>query len=213
MCRWLTKQIMMSQVYRQSSSEVEACLKADPSAKLLWRKPPLRLEAEAIRDALLQISGLLDEKMFGPPEPIKRGSDGQWLEDGEKGSANRRSLYLSQARTRPVAFLHAFDAPAMTSDNQSQRFRSALPAQSLALLNSPLVMRATNAFAGQLLERTRGNIGEALAQAFAAAYSRPATPRELDIARKAMQEESDQKEGLRLFLQALIGANDFLYTY
>jgi hypothetical protein len=211
--KWLTKEIMMSQVYRQASSEVPQYIGADPSAKLLWRKPPLRLEAETIRDSMLKISGLLNEKMFGPQEPIKRGPDGQWLEDSEKGNANRRSLYLSNARTRPVAFLHAFDAPTMTADNQAQRFRSALPTQSLALLNSPLIMRTTKAFANQVLEQTHGDVEQAVLRAFEAAYSRPPTARELEIAKKAVAGDSDPKEGLRLFLQAMIGANDFLYSY
>ena len=210
--KWLTKQIMMSQVYRQASSEAAAPMEADPSAKLLWRKPPLRLEAEAIRDSMLAVSGLLQTKMFGPQEPIKRGADGQWLED-EKGNANRRSMYISQARTRPVAFLHAFDMPTMTADSQSQRFRSALPTQSLALLNNPLAMRTSKAFAQQLLEQGQGNFDEALRRAFDLAYSRPPTARELAVARQAIAADPDPKEGLRLFLQAMMGANDFLYSY
>jgi mono/diheme cytochrome c family protein len=211
--KWLTKQIMMSQVYRQSSAEVAACMSADPSSKLLWRKPPLRLEAETIRDSMLKVSGLLNDKMYGSPDPIKRGPDGQWLEQEGKSNPNRRSLYLAQTRTRPVSFLHAFDAPDMTSDNQAQRFRSALPAQSLALLNSPLVMRASKAFAQQVLEQSKGNFDDALALAFRAAYARQPDAQEMDIAKKSIAEDSDPKEGLRLFLQAMMGANDFLYSY
>ena len=211
--RWLHKQIMLSQTYRQSSAEVAQCMKDDPSAKLLWRKPPLRLEAETIRDSMLQVSGLLNDKMFGPQEPIKRGPDGQWLEDGDKGNPNRRSLYLAQTRTRPVAFLHAFDAPTMTADNQPQRFRSSLPTQSLALLNSPMMMRATRAFADQILEQSRGDYDDALRRAFEAAYVRAPRPSELALARQAIESDTDPKEGLRLFLQAMLGANDFLYSY
>jgi hypothetical protein len=209
----LTKQIMLSQVYRQSSAEVPSYLAADPSARLLWRKPPLRLEAETIRDSMLRVSGLLQDKMYGRHEPLKRGPDGQWLEDETKGSANRRSIYLGQFRTRPVAFLHAFDAPTMTADNQPQRFRSALPTQSLALLNSPLTLRTTAAFASQLLEQSHNNYGEALHRAFDAAYSRPPSPQELAIGRQSIAAGQDPKEGLRLFLQAMFGANDFLYSY
>ncbi len=209
----LTKQIMMSRVYRQSSSEVAEYLKADPSSKLLWRKPPLRLEAETIRDSLLQVSGLLDGKMFGPQEPLKRGEDGQWMEDGEKGNANRRSIYLASYRTKPISFLHAFDAPAMTSDNQTQRFRSSLPSQSLALLNNPLVMRASKAFADQVLEQSRGDVDQALLRAFDAAYSRAPRHTEVELAKQAIAADADPNQGLRLFLQALLGANDFLYSY
>ena len=209
----LTRQILLSQVYRQSSAEVAEYLAADPSAKLLWRKPLLRLEAETIRDSMLAVSGLLNEKMYGPHEPIKRGADGQWLEDESKGDPNRRSLYLTQSRTRPVAFLHAFDAPTMTADNQTQRFRSALPTQSLALLNGPFVRRVSLAFANQVWEQSKGDTAEALHRAFVAAYSRPPTARELAIGQQAIASETDPKEGLRLFLQAILGANDFLYSY
>lgn len=208
--KWLTKQIMLSQVYRQGSAEVPEYLAADPSAKLLWRKPPIRLEAETIRDSMLQVSGLLQSKMYGRHEPIKRGPDGQWLEDDAKGNPNRRSLYLQQSRTRPVAFLHAFDAPTMTADNQTQRFRSALPSQSLALLNNPLVLRTTKAFANQVLEQTHGDAEQALRLAVTTIYTRPPTERELAIGKKALEAGPD---GLRLFLQALFGANDFLYSY
>ncbi len=211
--KWLTKQIMLSRVYRQSSEEVPEYMTADPSGKLLWRKPPVRLSAETIRDSMLKVSGMLSDKMYGAPEPVKRGPDGQWLEQESKADPNRRSLYLAQSRTRQVTLLHAFDAPNMTSDNQAQRFRSALPAQSLALMNGPLVMRASKAFAQQVLERSRNNFDEAIAYAFEAAYSRRASAPELEIAKRSIEQDADPKEGLRLFLQAMMGANDFLYSY
>jgi hypothetical protein len=211
--KWLTRQIMLSQVYRQDSLEQVEPLKADPSARLLWRKPPLRIEAEAVRDSMLKVSGLLNSKMFGRQEPIRRGPDGQWLEDESKGDANRRSIYLSQHRTRPVTFLHAFDQPSMTADNEAQRFRSSLPTQSLALMNSPLIMRSSKAFAAQLLEQAKGDATAALERAFVVAYSRPGTPRELALGKETLAGSKDPAEGLRLFVQAMFGANDFLYTY
>jgi hypothetical protein len=112
-----------------------------------------------------------------------------------------------------VAFLHAFDCPDMTSDNQSERFRSSLPTQSLALMNNPLVMRASKAFATEVLERSGNNYEDAVKVAFDVAYNRPPTPREQEIARKSIATESDKQEGLRLFIQAMFGSNDFLYSY
>ena len=211
--KWLTRQIMMSQVYRQGSAEVPAYLAADPSDKLLWRKAPIRLEAETIRDSMLKISGLLNERMFGKQEPIKRGPDGQWLEDNQGSGSIRRSLYLAQTRTRSVAFLKVFDCPDMTSDNQPERFRASLPTQSLALMNNPLVMRTSKAFAQRLLEKTQNNAEAAVPVAFEEAYDRLPTPKEQEIAKKTIASESDPKEGLRLFLQAMFGANNFLYSY
>jgi hypothetical protein len=153
--------------------------------------------------------------MFGPQIPIKPGPDGQWLEDGNKtiDGLNRRSLYLAQTRTRSVAFLHDFDCPDMTSDHQTERFRSALPTQSLALMNNPLVMRTTKAFTEKVLEQSGGDYGKAIGIAFDEAYNRPPSARELAIAKQAIAEEKDPKEGLRLFVQAMFGANDFLYSY
>lgn len=215
----LHKQIMMSAVYRQSSAEVPEYLAADPSAKLLWRKPPLRLEAEAIRDSLLMVSGQLNREIGGAPVPLKRGKDGQWMEDPEKPGANRRSIYLIQTRTRPVTFLHAFDAPTMTSDNQTQRFRSALPTQSLALMNGPLVLRTTKTWAAQLMEQTKGDGEAAIRLAVESAYGRPPSERELALGRKAIADGGANGggqgsiEALRLYLQAITGANSFLYSY
>jgi hypothetical protein len=211
--KWLTKQIMMSQVYRQASAEMPQYLAADPANKLLWRKAPVRLEAETIRDSMLKLSGLLNERMFGKQEPIKRGPDGQWLEDNQGAGATRRSLYLAQTRTRSVAFLKVFDCPDMTSDNQSERFRASLPTQSLALMNNPLVMRTSKAFSQKLLEKTQNNSEAAVQLAFNEAYNRPATANEQEIAKKTIASESDPKEGLRLFIQAMFGANNFLYSY
>ena len=66
------RQIMLSAVYRQSSSEEPEKLAADPGNKLLWRKSPLRLEAEVLRDSMLAASGMLNKTMFGEFDPIKR---------------------------------------------------------------------------------------------------------------------------------------------
>jgi uncharacterized protein DUF1553/uncharacterized protein DUF1549/cytochrome c len=211
--KWLNKQIMMSRVYRQASTEVPEYLSADPSNKLLWRKQPLRVEAETIRDSMLKLSGLLNTRMFGKQEPIKRGPDGQWLEDPQGAGPSRRSLYLAQTRTRSIAFLKVFDCPDMTSDNQSERFRASLPTQSLAMMNNPLVMRTSKAFAQKLLEKTQNNTEAAVQLAFEEAYNRPPTAKEQQIAQSTIASEPDPKEGLRLFVQAMFGANNFLYSY
>jgi hypothetical protein len=101
----------------------------------------------------------------------------------------------------------------MTSDHQTERFRSALPTQSLAMMNNPLVMRTTKAFAEKVLEESGNNYEKAVNIAFDEAYNRPPTAKELEIAKQSIAAEPDQKEGLRLFVQAMFGANNFLYSY
>jgi mono/diheme cytochrome c family protein len=211
--KWLTKQMMMSQVYRQGSAERAEQMAADPANRLLWRKSPVRLEAESIRDTMLEVSGLLNREMFGKQVPLTRGVDGQWIEDVKKASANRRSIYLSYNRTRPQSFLRAFDCPDMTSDHQTERFRSALPAQSLAMLNNAIVARAAAAFASRVIEESRGDLEAAVTRAYEIAYLRKPDAEDLALAKKAIASAADGKTGLRLFLQAMMGANEFLYSY
>jgi hypothetical protein len=151
--------------------------------------------------------------MFGKQEPIKRGPDGQWIEDPQGRGQTRRSMYLAQTRTRSVAFLHAFDCPDMTSDNQPERFRSSLPTQSLALMNNPLIMRTSKAFVQEVLEKSGNNVDAAVKIAYDEAFNRQPTQREQEIAKKTIASETDPKEGLRLFIQAMFGSNNFLYSY
>ncbi len=207
------RQIMLSAVYRQSSREEPEKISADPANKLLWRKAPLRLDAEALRDTMLAVSGLLNQTMFGEFDPIKEARDGQYLPDEEAGPRNRRSVYLAQSRTRPVGFLHAFDMPTMTQDSVSKRFRSTRPSQALVLLNNPLVRTTSKALADRALEENHGELEPALDRVFELAYSRQPTAQELAAARQVLASSEDQQQGLRLFVQAMLGANDFLYSY
>ena len=207
------RQIMLSAVYRQSSSEDPEKLAEDPSNKLLWRKSPLRLEAEVLRDSMLAASGMLNKTMFGEFDPIKKAADGQYLPDESEGPVNRRSIYLAQSRTRPVGFLHAFDMPTMIADSVHKRFRSTRPTQALVLLNNPLVRKTSKALADRVLEEKGGELGAALERAYELAFSRKPTAQELEVAHSVLSSTSDHQKSLRLFVQAMLGSNDFLYSY
>jgi hypothetical protein len=211
--KWLTKEIMMSSAYRQASTEQPAQMAADPTDKLLWRKAPLRLEAENIRDAMLQVSGLLSDEMFGRQIPLIRAADGQWLEDGTKPGANRRTIYLSYNRTRPQSFLRSFDCPDMTSDHQTERFHSALPSQSLAMLNNAIVARAATALAAQAIEACKDDLDQAVTSVYEKVYLRKPDGADLELARKTISAAPDRKTGLRFFVQAMMAANEFLYSF
>jgi len=100
-----------------------------------------------------------------------------------------------------------------TSTERLRDYLAQLPPQSLALLNNPLLMRTSNAFAQHVLEESKGNMDEALLRAFDEAYSRKPYPEELEVARETLKVSADPKEGLRLFLQGMMGANNFLYSY
>jgi hypothetical protein len=135
------------------------------------------------------------------------------MEDVKKPGANRRSIYLSYNRTRPQSFLRAFDCPDMTSDNQTERFRSALPIQSLAMLNNSIVARAATSLAAELLESSQGDVDQAVVRAYETAYLRKPDAEDLKLARRTISSASDPKTGLRLFVQAMMAANEFLYSF
>ena len=86
------------------------------------------------------------------------------------------------------------------------------PCYTLAL-STPLVMRTSKAFAERVVEKSNGNYDAAVNLVFEEAYNRPAAARELEIAKQSMAAEANPKEGLRLFIQAIFGANDFLYSH
>jgi hypothetical protein len=130
----LHRLILTSTVWRQVR---------DPNSP--FRPSLIRLDAEIIRDRMLAVSGRLDRKLFGPPLAIKEDETGQIIVDGDQ---IRRSLYVRQKRSRPVAMLQAFDAPVMETNCES-RTNSTVATQSLMLLNGEFILSQ----AGHLAER------------------------------------------------------------
>jgi len=116
--------IMSSAIYQQGAELKPASLKADPENKLWWHRPARRLEAEAIRDALLSVGGRLDAKLFGPSET--------------NYESPRRSVYLRVKRSELIPFLTLFDAPEPAA-SVGERGATTLPTQALAMMNSTFV--------------------------------------------------------------------------
>src|SRR5262249_52377515 len=104
----LHRLIMTSAVYRQASAFSPAGKgtrggeEIDPDNRLLWRYPLRRLDAEALRDAMLCVSGELDQRMGGPYVPSQRTAEGAVAIAESQAGARRRSLYLQQRRTQVV---------------------------------------------------------------------------------------------------------------
>src|SRR5206468_4754075 len=135
----------------------------DPGNRLYWRKPVQRLDAEVIRDAILATSGALNQGMFGPPVPVRPDVHGQIIVGVDKtegdnkmpvetslhGEEFRRATYIQVRRSRPLAMLHAFDAPVMEV-NCDRRQSSTVPTQSLMLMNSQFVLSQAARFAARL---------------------------------------------------------------
>ncbi|MBN9518298.1 DUF1553 domain-containing protein [bacterium] len=172
----LHRLILMSAVYRQSTAPREGLAAVDPDNRLLARFPLRRLDAEAVRDAMLYVSGELDATAGGPYVPSRRTPEGSVEVTEKTPGALRRSLYLQQRRTQVVTFLQLFDAPAITT-TCGKRTPSTVPLQSLTLLNSEFARARAKAFAARLA-REAGDDAARLALAFRLAAGRPPGPDE-----------------------------------
>jgi hypothetical protein len=236
----LHRVIVLSQTYRQSSETPAKLLEADPDNLLLGRAPVRRLEAEAIRDASLQVSGLLNEAPFGEPVPVMADNSGRWVLGIEnlsagrpgpiiplKGEEFRRSVYVQARRSRPLAVLDTFDWPLM-SPNCELRRASTVPPQSLMLMNSDFVIDVAKALAARVTKAVPEDPAGQVSAVWNLVYSRPPAADEAVTALKFVVEQADQfrkspakkgealadspeVEAMTSLCQMLLSSNEFLY--
>ncbi|MCA9075221.1 MAG: PSD1 domain-containing protein [Planctomycetaceae bacterium] len=182
----LHRLIVMSATYRQSSHASPDLMARDPRNRLLDRGPRVRLRAETIRDVMLQASGLLSPKMFGPsvypPQPssvtaLAYGNTEWNVSEGE--DRYRRSLYTFSKRTAPFAAYATFDAPSGETCT-SRRDRSNTPLQSLTLLNSEMYLEMSRALAELSYRQHAVLPQDCLTNIFRRVLTRPPTEDELN---------------------------------
>lgn len=166
--------IVSSATYQQSARVSAPLLAKDPDNRLLARGPRFRMEAEAVRDITLAISGLLNSTTGGPPvyppAPaflfLPPASYGPKVWNEEKGPDRyRRALYTFRFRSVPYPVLQAFDAP-NGEFSCVRRVRSNTPLQALASLNEPLFLECARALALQTLTLGGKNDTKRLHDAF-----------------------------------------------
>jgi hypothetical protein len=196
---------MTSTAYRQSSRRNPAGDQRDPENRLYWRKPVQRLDAEVIRDSILAASGALNKTMFGPPVPVRPDVHGQIVVGVDKaegdnkmpvevpldGAEFRRSVYIEVRRSRPLAVLHAFDAPVMEV-NCDRRQSSTVPTQSLMLMNSQFILDQAKRFAARLKTEAGENRDRQVARAWQLAFARSPTDQELTGALEFLSRQVEQ---------------------
>jgi len=168
----LHRLILRSAVYRQQSAPRDEGLARDPDNRLWWRFPLRRLSAEAVCDAMLAISGLLDEEMYGPYIPTGRRSNGLVAVADNHPGARRRSIFVQQRRTQMLSMLELFDAPVMLT-SCPQRSTSTVPLQSLAMLNSGFVRDCAGAFALRLEQQVGTDDAGRIERSFLTVAGRP----------------------------------------
>jgi len=203
----LHRLILNSTTYRQRSGATAA--HGDQSQ--LASFPRRRIEAEAIRDAMLSVAGKLDAGMFGESIPTKQNADGSYDVPADHPGRNRRSVYLSTRRTQLPTFLSMFDAPSMDT-NWPRRSDSAIAPQSLILMNHPFVTQCADDFATRVMAEA-ATTGERIALAYALAYGREPQPDEQKLLSDvlASADGEAERETWRTLAHALLASNEFLY--
>jgi len=234
---WSLKQmhrlIMTSTAYRQSSRREAGRSELDDSGALYSRYSVRRLEAEAVRDRILATAGRLDRTMFGPPVSVTEDAVGQITAPDDKP---RRSVYLQARRTKPVAFMATFDAPAGEL-NCDRRGSSTAAPQALMLMNSEFILQQANHFARRLREKLPVEqlttvpgyralpldlLPARVARAWQLAYQRPASQEEIDLACRFVRKQTQQLRAAKVtdadlaaltsLCQQLLAANELLYV-
>lgn len=214
--------ILNSATWQQASDERKDAAEVDPGNRLLWAYPRHRLEGEAIRDAALYVSGLLDLKEGGPsvyPDlPSGMGAlRGGWKVNAAAEDRNRRSVYIFVKRNQRYPMLEALDMPD-THESCPRRSVTTTAPQALTLVNDRVVLEWAQAFA----ERVRP-AKDPVAAAFRLAYGRPPDGWEKDTAATFLAKQSGviAKEGKNAeaspaafadFCHMLLSSNEFAYV-
>ncbi len=191
--------IVTSATYRQSSTATPEMIERDPYNRLLARGARFRIDAEAVRDAALSVSGLLFDKLGGPPvhpplpeflfqPPVSYGPKSWTVESGPE--RYRRSLYVFRFRSIPHPLLQTFDSP--NGDFACvRRSRSNTPLQALMTLNDPAFLDCARALAMRAVSEGGATDDDRLAYAFRRCVSRGPSADEKAVLSKLLTKERE----------------------
>jgi hypothetical protein len=190
--RWSIKamhrEIMLSSTYRLSSAHSAKNAAYDPDNHFLWRANRTRLSAEEVRDSLLLVAGTLDKSRGGKAERLTQEN-------------RKRTVYAYVSRKKLDPMLALFDFPNPNSTSE-QRINTNVPLQSLFFLNSPLMLKQSEALAKRIGE---GNIREA----YRLIFGRAPSSKEIRMGQQFLRET--QENAWQKYLQVLLSSNEFMY--
>ena len=201
--------LLLSNTFQQDNRPRKEGLKLDSASALLWRFPPRRMEAEAIRDSLLQASGVLDLTMGGPgfngfkvvPENVNH-----FFPKEKYGPEDyRRMIYMIKVRQEHESVFGAFDCPD-ASQVISKRSRSTTPIQALNLFNSTFVLQVAGLLQKRLEQEAGPENTDRIRLAFELCFGRKPEPGEAKESQKLVSEH-----GLQALCRALFNSNEFVF--
>ncbi len=212
--QWSLKQLhrtmMLSSTYRQSCAPNAAARQIDEGNRLLWRMNRRRLEAEAVRDAILAVSGKLNTKAGGPGfedfEYIEKYAPVYQYVVADRPDLWRRAVYRFCVRSVPNPWLEALDCP-NASILVPARSRTTTALQALSLLNNPFVLRQSEYFADRVRREAADLPAAQVRLAYRLAFAREPTGEELDEATEFVG-----RHGLPALCHLLYNASEFVYV-
>jgi mono/diheme cytochrome c family protein len=232
----LHRLIMTSSVYLQSTEYNASNAAIDPDNRFLWRRRPLRLESEILRDAMLAVSGTLNPEMFGPafkapiaPEAIQaRNLKSPYPKDVKDSPAtHRRTIYMFHKRVVQNPLMQAFDGPDAAASCGRRESTTVAP-QALALLNDPFVRQRAEDFASRLKSEAGGDFPAQVWLAWRIALGRDPAGAELETSVKLLDSQEKRRAArtvseagnngnardlaLADFCQAVFAMNEFIYV-
>ena len=217
------RMILLSRSYKLSSADDEHDRALDPNNESLWCFDRRRLDAEAIRDSLLALSGALDRTMAGP-HPFPPADTWNFTQHSPFQAVyetNHRSVYLMTQRTRRHPFLGLFDG-ADPNASTGQRSTTTVPTQALFFLNDPFVHEQADRLAARLLQAATED-GPRIDLAHRIVYGRPATPDETRAGEEYLRRyvqglkaagvpaEKQVAAAWASYARVLFAANEFVY--
>lgn len=212
----LHKRMLLSSTYQMSTEFDERSATVDPENRLWWRFPRRRLEAEAIRDSLLFVSGNLDRTMGGSLMPLKDRTYVTGTASKTQEYDNpRRTVYQPVYRSAVYDVLTAFDFPDPATPNGDRKNSTVAP-QALLMMNSPLVTAAARRIAARLLVELDSD-EERIRELYRVSVSREPTSRELSAIRLHLGRDQadaghDQLEQSWMGIcRVVLSSNEFLF--
>lgn len=185
----LIRSLVLTQAFRMSGADTPRAKEIDPENRLLNHFPARRLEAEAIRDSILAVSGRLDRTLYGPsiqpyrvePMPERR------LYPGPLDGQGRRSVYTKITLMQGPTFLEVFNFPDPKTA-MGRRDVTNVPAQALTMLNDPFVVQQAEVWADRLIAGGDATVAARVDRMFRAALGRAPRPSEAARFEKSVQE-------------------------
>ncbi len=212
--------IMNSRTYRQSSRVTDDRQRLDPQNRFLSRMPLRRMDAEALRDSLLFVSGKLDGRPGGSPDTVSVDRDGLVSVNPTAGGGWRRSIYLQYRRTEIPTMMDTFDYPEM-GPNCTLRNVSIVSPQPLMLMNNRHVRELSAALAGRVEKILAGQAdvdhGAQVDTVYRLALSRSPSDRERMVGVDALQElesawHGEPQSALETYCHTIFNSAAFLYV-